>query len=213
MICSETTRFLLTMDTTYFYPLIRYQAFTSSDFLAACGGVMGLIAGISIFSIIEFMLPLIKSLKVTICKSRIAPEDDYPRNRPPRQFLINRDHLLYHLSLVFAEFLKKSSIHGVHYINDKGLSLKVKVFWLLAITASVISCSILVNDSLRNLQLNSVIVVLDEKIWNDEDVRRFCKTKARRNSDASKNEPYRVHGRSIFFACSPKLEKYERRGE
>lgn len=131
---------------------------------------MGLIAGISVFSIIEFPLTIIKSFQLTFCKSKVTPEID-SREKPTKKFLINRDHLFYHLSRSFSEFLKESSIHGVHYINEKASSLQMKVFWFLAVSASMTYCTILVHDSLLNLQSNSVIVALDEKMWNVEDVR------------------------------------------
>lgn len=140
--------------------------------MGAIGGVMGLIAGISVFSIIEFPLTIIKSFQLTFCKSKVNPETDSGQ-KPPKKFLINRDHLFYHLSRTFSDFLKESSIHGVHYINEKASSLQMKVFWLLAVSASMTYCSILVHDSLLNLQSNSVIVALDEKMWNVEDVRRY----------------------------------------
>jgi acid-sensing ion channel, other len=41
-------------DSEYF-PLIRYQEFKTKDFLAFVGGLLGLFAGISVLSIIEFV--------------------------------------------------------------------------------------------------------------------------------------------------------------
>lgn len=155
------------MDVTTFYPLIRFEAFGLSDFLGFFGGVMGLIAGISVFSIIEIALTLIKSVQINCQNSKVGTKKN-SRKRFVKKFLINRDHLLYRLSRIFVEFLRESSIHGVHYLNDKATGLKMKVFWFFAIAASTICCSILVYNSSTELQSNSMFVALDEKIWNVE---------------------------------------------
>ena len=38
-----------------YYALIRYQQFTVVDFLAYVGGILGLFAGISALSVVEFL--------------------------------------------------------------------------------------------------------------------------------------------------------------
>lgn len=131
---------------------------------------MGLIAGISVFSIIELALTLMKTLRFSIRKSKVGAEN-VSRQRSKKTFLIDRDHLLYHLGRAVLEFLKESGIHGVHYLNDKATGVKMRAFWFLAIGISMACCSILVHDSFTTLQSSSVIIALDEKIWNVEEVK------------------------------------------
>jgi acid-sensing ion channel, other len=38
-----------------YFPLVRYQVFKTKDFLSSVGGLLGLFAGISVLSIIEFI--------------------------------------------------------------------------------------------------------------------------------------------------------------
>lgn len=147
---------------TYFRPSIRYLAFDFSDFLAEFGGLMGLLAGISVFSIIELIMTIMQ------CKSKIAPVQR-PRRR--KKFKVNKEHLFYHLSRTFSELLKQSNIHGVHYVSDRRLKKIERVFWFIVICLMLAFSSVLVIDSLRNLQSNSVIFAIDENLWSVEDVR------------------------------------------
>lgn len=165
----ERSLFSLKLRKSSFYPSIRYQAFSVSDFLGAVGGLMGLIAGISVFSIIEFTLTIMRCLRFAR-DSNVTPEA-VQRPRPRRRFLVNHDHLFYHLGQNFAEFLKESSIHGVRYTIDKKLKVWERICSAIIVCISVTFCSILIIESLDHLQSNSVSVALGEKIWNVEDVR------------------------------------------
>lgn len=163
--------FSLKLRTTAFYPMIRYQAFSVSDFLGAFGGLLGLIAGISVISLIEFTLTILKCFGCPFLKSKVAPEEAQIR-KPRKKFLVNREHLFFHFGRNFVEFLKESSIHGVCYTNDKKLKIWERFGWLIIISTSITFCSILIIDSLDHLQSNSVTIALGEKIWSVEEVRR-----------------------------------------
>lgn len=150
------------------------MAFDVSDLLAEFGGLMGLLAGISVFSIVELVMFIFKCFQIVACKSKVKPEA-VQRSRSAKNFLVNKEHLFYYLSQTFGELLKESNIHGMHYTNSKSLSLTEKVLWFITICVLTALCSILVFNSLKHLQSHSVIVAVDEHIWNVEDV-RFLKT-------------------------------------
>lgn len=161
--------FSLKLRQTSFYPMIRYQAFSVSDFLGAVGGLLGLIAGISVISIIELALTILKCFGCSFW-SKVDPSlENIPKLQ--KRFLINREHLFYHFGRNFVEFLKESSIHGVHFTNDRKLKAWERLCWLVIICISVTFCSILITDSLNHLQSNSVAIALGEKIWSVEEVR------------------------------------------
>lgn len=71
---------------------------------------------------------------------------------------------------MFVELLKESNIHSVHYISNKKLKTIERIFWMITICVLMVFSSVLVSDSIKNLQSNSVIVAIDEKIWSDENV-------------------------------------------
>lgn len=165
------TSFGLWPAETFFYPTVKYRAFDVSDLLAEFGGLMGLLAGISVFSIIELVTTVVNSLRLAVCKNKVSPKLSVQLPKIRKKFLVNQNHLFYYLSKTFVELLKESSIHGVHYTNNKRLHVIEKLFWLVIICVLLIFCSILVFNSLKNMRLNSVIIAVDEKIWGAEDVR------------------------------------------
>lgn len=130
---------------------------------------MGLLAGISVFSIIEIVVTIVKSFRFAVCKSRVDPQVDQ-RPRIQKKFLVNKKHIFYHLSKSFSELTKESNVHGVHYTSNKRLHVIERIFWFIIICVLLAFCSVLVLDSLSNLRSNSVIVTLDDKIWSVEDV-------------------------------------------
>lgn len=162
--------FVLMPVVKFVHPSIRCLAFDLSDLLAEFGGLMGLLAGISVFSIIELVWTALKCFQFAACKSKVAPEVD-ARFRSQKKFLVNQKHLFYHLSKTFVELLKESNVHGVHYTSDKKLGVIERIFWFILICVLLAFCSVLVLDSLEDLRSNSVMVAIDEKIWSVEDVR------------------------------------------
>ena len=53
-----------------FYPLIREKAFDAFSFLGSVGGLMGLFAGISVISVVEFAFQIFISIKGNVIKTR-----------------------------------------------------------------------------------------------------------------------------------------------
>lgn len=150
-------------------PTVRCPAIKISDFLGAFGGLMGLVAGISVFSIIELVFTILKCAQTICCTTKIHPIIIVQPKTPHHKFSLNQNHLLYHFGLNVAQFLKKSGIHGVHYIYEKKLNWLEKMFWIVSITVSAILCSLLIVDSLASLHAKSVIIAFDEKIWSKEE--------------------------------------------
>lgn len=146
------------------------MAFDSSDFLAEFGGLMGLLAGISVFSMIELLMTIVKAVQVEVCKSKVAPKT-VRKPKSGKKFLVNRKHLLYHLIRTLVELLKASNIHGVHFISDKTLSVLERIFWSIIVCVLMAFSSVMVVQSLKDLQSSAVIVSIDDKVWNAEDVR------------------------------------------
>lgn len=163
------TTFEATLDSSIFQPVVRYRAVGTLDLLAACGGLLGLVAGISVFSIIEIVLTAFHCIKTVFCKSKVHPAQS-PQARRQKQFLIDRNSLFYKAGKSFQEFLSESGIHGLHYTNDKESTASEKVFWTLALLVSTVVCSIVTANAVQNLQSNVVEIRMDEKIWSAEDV-------------------------------------------
>lgn len=157
------------MNNLIFHPVVRYRAVEALDLLAACGGLMGLVAGLSVFSIIELFLTAFHCIKNIFWKSKVHPVESPQVKRRP-QFLVDRNSLPYKIGKSFQEFLSESGIHGLHYTNDKESTGIEKVCWIIALLVSTVVCSLVTVKAVQNLQSNVVEIRMDEKIWSAEEV-------------------------------------------
>lgn len=130
---------------------------------------MGLVAGISVFSIIELALTAFQLVKTIRCKSEIHPERK-PRIKKKKEFLINSNSLFYKFGKSLSEFLKETGIHGVPYMIDKESSFTKRIFWTSALIVSMIICLMVISNRVQHLQTNVVEIKMDEKIWNANEV-------------------------------------------
>lgn len=133
---------------------------------------MGLLAGVSILSVVEFVYHLfskscdkVKNLHklkmVSPTSEKVAVEQGT---------LPNTDHALYHLTKYFNDFMNISDIHGVRYTTDKNLSTLSRIFWTVTVVGSLVACSLLIRDSYRHNELNPVLVKVDTKTWNSNEI-------------------------------------------
>jgi Amiloride-sensitive sodium channel len=142
-------------------PQVKVFSFTFADFLSNIGGFMGLLAGISVLSIIEFFYLAVVHFK---------NDKVQPASRPKRVVWV-QTHPLYSLTKYFSEFLESSDIHGLHYLRDQGRI--GKCFWAFLLVMSVMFCSVMVSDIYEQSEKSPVRTTIDDKLWTMEDVRNF----------------------------------------
>lgn len=130
---------------------------------------MGLVAGVSVFSIIELAMTAFQLVKIIRCNSKIYPKKT-PTIKKRKEFLFNSNSLFYKFGKSFTEFLKETGIHGVPYMIDKESSLTKKIFWTFALFVSMIICLMVISNRVQHLQSNVVEIKMDEKIWNANEV-------------------------------------------
>lgn len=151
-----------------FYPFIKHRVFGFSEFLASIGGLMGLIAGVSVISVIEFFYHFLSHLFPLGRNRKITPEaTNKLRNR---NRAVNENHVLYQFSKYVVEFVRASSIHGVPLTTGRNRSRLQKLFWSLIVLFSIGACSYLINDARNLAELNPIAFGIDENIWNVKDV-------------------------------------------
>lgn len=135
---------------------------------------MGLFAGISLISVIEVVLGVISAIFQRIMK-RINVNKVHTIQAPlvavPKNISVNREHVLYQCSVFFYKFVKRSDIHGLHYITDNKKKLVERVFWAFTVLTSAIFCLLLIFDVTKHAELNPIEFSVDDRIWNLEDVR------------------------------------------
>lgn len=155
---------------------IEHEAFKFSDYLASIGGLIGLIAGFSLISLVEicyhFLLYLASFRSSRRLFRRTYPEQDFRSIRTT----FNQDHVIYQCSQYFFKFIEKSSVHGLTYTTKKGVPLSGRVFWMTFTIISATTCGFLIKDVLKNAELNPITFQIDEEIWKVEDVSfwKYC---------------------------------------
>lgn len=129
---------------------------------------MGLLAGMSVVSIVE----LIYSVK-TSCQQKQVQEEDEQATTAPRIAWGNETHALYQISKYFVEFIKSSDIHGVHFIKDQSLTKRGRMFWFVLVLSSVLICSIIVTYTYKHAEKSPVATRIDSKLMTLDDVSAF----------------------------------------
>jgi hypothetical protein len=144
--------------------------FTFTDFLSNVGGFMGLLAGVSIISIIEVVYHIVS------CRQSHRKIQQINLNLPIRIAWRNENHALYQLSKYFVEYIKTSDIHGVHYLTDQRLTRGGKILWTLLIASSISICSFIVVYIYKHAEKSPVAISIDPQVLTLDEVRKVLIT-------------------------------------
>lgn len=155
------------------HPLVKQKSVGGSEFLGSFGGLMGLVAGMSLLSIIELIL-LTLTFTFRVLKNHKNRNKVWAFKSPatrPKEFFLNKKATFENFSDFIVKFLTKSSIHGLQKIADKNRNLCEKGFWISVALASAIFSLVMIYDVTESSELNPIEFAIDEKIWNLNDVR------------------------------------------
>lgn len=133
---------------------------------------MDLIAGISVISLVEVLYQFFCNL----CSCEIRSSTMVTRisvaavREREERMLSNQARVSYKVMNYISSFVQNSSVHGISYIMNKDQNLLKKLFWLIAVLLSVVTCSVLIIDERQKADLNPTLFSIDEVIWNVKDV-------------------------------------------
>lgn len=160
----------------------RLETYSFTDFLAICGGLLGLFLGISLLSMIELIYIFTLRLFWIIQNARsVQPTVTEDEHR-----VTNSIAIIYYRKLlaIFKEFCYTSSIHGVQYFTKKRLHLSerlfrsklfyeflpynlklfhVRLWWLIAFGLSIWLCGSMIWNSWMEWKENPMIMSNNEK--------------------------------------------------
>jgi Amiloride-sensitive sodium channel len=148
-----------------YQPFVKTVPFSFSDFLGNIGGFMGLLAGISILSIVEIFYH-ITAIKLTKQAQQVHPAEQENRQTA----WANEDHLLFQLMKYFSKFIKTSDMHGMNYTQDQTIGKAGRIFWTLLVLLSLTICSVLVIDMNRGAEQSPIATRIDSQMWTLDDV-------------------------------------------
>lgn len=151
----------------YFQPVVKVRSLTFSDFLSNVGGFMGLLAGISVLSIVEIFYHILKQCRKSDTKV-------YPiahAKNPTRSIQANQSHALFQLTQYLVVYTKTSDLHGLKYASDKNESTIGNILWTVLVILSVLVCSGLVKDIYEHAEKSPVATFIESRKWTLDDVR------------------------------------------
>jgi Amiloride-sensitive sodium channel len=133
----------------------RQERYGRTDFLANCGGLLGLFLGISVISLLEIFyyctIRLWSNLKKPIEKisdHKEMKENQYDRTN--RYLKIMKD--------LIADYSSKTTIQGIKYVADTSLTLIERFWWTIVVVMSVFCCGSLIMDVVRQYDQSPIIV-------------------------------------------------------
>jgi Amiloride-sensitive sodium channel len=126
---------------------------------------MGLLAGVSILSIVEIFYH-IAAIKLGKQSQQVHPLEQENRQTA----WADEDHLLLQLMKYFAKFIKSSDMHGMNYTQDQTIGRAGRIFWSLLVVLSLTICSVLVIDMNRHAEKSPIVTRIDPQMWTLDDV-------------------------------------------
>lgn len=148
---------------------MKHKAYSYTDFLASFGGLLGLIAGASLISLVEvfyfIFFIMIQKISELRKSSKINANTEEIRLAWTEETAIRR-----HIPDFVKVFLKKCSIHGVNQSVDEDQNLFGKLIWIVVVLTSSIVCGLLIKNYVKKSNINPVGYEIDEKLWSAEEV-------------------------------------------
>jgi Amiloride-sensitive sodium channel len=131
----------------------RREQYSRTDFLANCGGLLGLLMGISVISFVEIVYFCTIRLWCNLKLPNVTISDQTEVVRIERT---NRYVKI--LKELIADYSSKTTIQGVNYVADTNLSLAERIWWTIVVVISMFCCGSLIMDVIRQHDESPFIV-------------------------------------------------------
>jgi Amiloride-sensitive sodium channel len=186
----------------FFLPHVKVESFPFSSFLSNVGGFMGLLAGVSVLSIVEVFYHVV--IQFGSNHQKVHPL--VQANEPRRIARANEDHALYKFSQYLFEFIRSSSMHGLHYTQDRSQNKCGKIFWSLLVSLSIAICSVLIVDIYKHAEKSPVTTSIDSQLLTLDDVSNLPKNQVQIVQTERKR--FQIPFPSIVICADVDLDKY-----
>jgi Amiloride-sensitive sodium channel len=137
----------------------RVERYGATDFLATCGGLLGLFLGVSVISLLEIAyfctVGLFSKLKVNkiVDDGQTVPVEyfqDFYVKKSKRCFKLLKD--------LMADYFTKTTIQGFNYVSAERLSWIERVWWAVVIALSTLCCSFLISSIIKQYEKSPVVI-------------------------------------------------------
>jgi Amiloride-sensitive sodium channel len=133
----------------------RRELHGQTDFLANCGGFLGLFLGISVISLLEIVYFCTIRLWYNLKKPQTMISDpvemiELKNDRTNRCFKVTRE--------LIANYSNRTTIQGVNYVADTNLSLVERFWWAVVVVIAAFCCVSLIMDIVESYDQSPIIV-------------------------------------------------------
>jgi Amiloride-sensitive sodium channel len=137
----------------------RVEHYGPIDFLATCGGLLGLFLGVSVISLSELMYFCTIRLYMNM---QLSEELDHGRTELVEEFqrpyVSKTRRCLKLLKQLMADYFDKTTIQGVNYLAEAKLSVAERLWWAIVVALSTFCCGSLISNIIRQYEQSPVII-------------------------------------------------------
>jgi Amiloride-sensitive sodium channel len=142
----------------------RSELYGRADFLANCGGLLGLFLGASVISCLE----IVYFCTIRLCFNRGINESRVDFARDSQRITT----MLIMLRSLIADYSTKTTIQGVKYVANTKLLRIERFWWAIVLVISVFCCGSLMANLIKRYRFTPVTINLATDETPITDVRR-----------------------------------------
>jgi Amiloride-sensitive sodium channel len=136
----------------------RTELYGLIDFLANCGGILGLCLGVSVISILEILF----FCTIRLCrKIQEGSRTNHSTTIIVDEIECRRDksrRVVKTLKELVGSYSSRTTIQGIKFCADSGLSLIERFWWATVIAMSILCCASLIAGIIRRYEQTPMII-------------------------------------------------------
>jgi Amiloride-sensitive sodium channel len=124
----------------------RTEAYGMTDFLANCGGILGLCLGVSVISLLEILYFCTIRLYVYLRTDQSTNQTITIFVEELQYFRYKKRRVMKTMKELVADYSSKTTIQGTKYVADSNLTPIERVWWATVVVISIYCCGSLISD-------------------------------------------------------------------
>jgi Amiloride-sensitive sodium channel len=164
----EYTQLTIYFKENHFLTSQRIEFYGMNDFLADCGGLLGLCLGVSVLSLLEILYFCTIRLGCNLQRGQITSRQDELKDGHKEA-----KSAVQVLKDLVTDYSLKTTIQGINYAADIERSLLERFWWFIVVIFSIFCCGSLICDIVRRYNQSPVVVSYEDVETQITEV-KFC---------------------------------------
>jgi len=146
----DYSRLTIYFKEDHFLTSHRKEFYGNIDFLADCGGLLGLFLGVSVISLLEIVYFCTVRLGFNLQRGQTSCQDEIKRVETKSKLRVLKD--------LVADYSTRATIQGINYVADTDRSWMERFWWAVVVVLSVFCCVSLILHTIRRYDQSPVIL-------------------------------------------------------